>query len=594
MINVKDHKTTRFLDPWHYLGPKRRRMLEQSWAGLFKEHLLEQLPVHLLFDKFDPSLGRPTKELYTVAGAVLLQQAFDCTDQETVNQLAFNEQWHYALDITDESDESKYLSLKTLWKTRKIFGQDDIAKKTFDAITAKLAETFDVDFDKQRLDSVHIQSNMRRLGRIGLLAQTIKKFLVNLKRHHKKMYDGLDEELTSKYTKKKSLSFFAMVKPSESAKALKSCAKDLYKLLETFAGNPDVMNMNSYRLMVRVFDEQCQVSHPLDPEEPIEIDARPAKEVTADSIQNPSDPDATYDSHKGQGFKAQLMETYSDAEDPEQKAQTPDLISYIETQTASEHDSRAVVPAIESCKEQDRAPCEILADSHYGSDENCRAAGTQNVDLVSPVIGCGRVDQNKLPLSAFEFSEKLKLLKCPSGHAPVKFKKNNGRYSAAFDNRLCCECPHSTKCPAKLKGNNRRYLYYNAKEVRLSKRRALEQTEQFKQRYRMRAGVEATMSELDRLTGAKKLRVRGKPAVRLCITLKACALNIFRATRARRARMRAGVWPELSLSAFLWSISFFKERLTILSCGPSVACSLTKNFCRSFRQTDENEFALAA
>ena len=42
--------------------------------------------------------GRPTKELYTVLGALILQQAQNLSDEETVKQLSFNIQWHYALN----------------------------------------------------------------------------------------------------------------------------------------------------------------------------------------------------------------------------------------------------------------------------------------------------------------------------------------------------------------------------------------------------------------------------------------------------------------------------------------------------------------
>jgi len=38
-------------------------------------------------------------------GTLLIQQMFDFTDEETVRQFAFNIEWHYALDITDNSDE---------------------------------------------------------------------------------------------------------------------------------------------------------------------------------------------------------------------------------------------------------------------------------------------------------------------------------------------------------------------------------------------------------------------------------------------------------------------------------------------------------
>ena len=40
----------------------------------------------------------------------------------------------------------------------------------FSQITGKLARVFSVDTRNQRLDSVHIESNMRHLGRIRIFA----------------------------------------------------------------------------------------------------------------------------------------------------------------------------------------------------------------------------------------------------------------------------------------------------------------------------------------------------------------------------------------------------------------------------------------
>jgi hypothetical protein len=45
------------------------------------------------------------------------------------------------------------------------------------------------------------------------------------------------------------------------------------------------------------------------------------------------------------------------------------------------------------------------------------------------------------------------------------------------------------------------------------------------------------MSEYDRRTGVKQLRVRGLKAVKFCATLKALGVNIFRAAAIRAARM---------------------------------------------------------
>ncbi|MCP4583498.1 MAG: hypothetical protein GY839_17960, partial [candidate division Zixibacteria bacterium] len=93
--------------------------------------------------------------------------------------------------------------------------------------------------------------------------------------------------------------------------------------------------------------------------------------------------------------------------------------------------------------------------------------------------------------------------------------------------------PCVSDCPVKA-GKKYYYLRYTQKEMRLARRRRYEQTDEFKDRYRWRAGSEATMSEFDRRTGVKHLRVRGFKAVRYCAALKAAGINLFRAAAVRR------------------------------------------------------------
>ena len=90
----------------------------------------------------------------------VLQQMQDLSDKETIRQLAFNTEWHYALDITEDTDEAKYMSLKTLWNFRKKVIDTELDREIFNEGTGKLAKAFKVDTDKQRIDSVHIRSNM--------------------------------------------------------------------------------------------------------------------------------------------------------------------------------------------------------------------------------------------------------------------------------------------------------------------------------------------------------------------------------------------------------------------------------------------------
>ena len=74
MLTIRDHQTGDLFDPWEHLGDKRRRLLDRSWAAVFREHLLEHLPVGELAARFSRELGRPTKDLHAVVGALILQQ----------------------------------------------------------------------------------------------------------------------------------------------------------------------------------------------------------------------------------------------------------------------------------------------------------------------------------------------------------------------------------------------------------------------------------------------------------------------------------------------------------------------------------------
>jgi len=571
MFFTKDHKTENMFDPWSYLGPKRKKLLEKSWAKLFQKEILPDLPVEKLAPYFHIGFGRPTKELYAALGVLILQQMNDLSDNETVNQMAFNLQWHYALNITDESDASKYLAPKTLWNFRYIISEKGLDKVLFDHTTEKLARVFKVDTDKQRIDSVHIRSNMRRLGRISIFSRSIHSFLINLKRHHKELFETLSKELVEKYTKKEAIACFSMVKPSESEKTLSSLSNDLFRLIECFKGNKEVENMHTYKLLLRVFKEQCNVKESKE-SDTVEVSVKPPKGVPSDSLQNPSDPDAGYNAHKGQGYHVQIMETYNTNKENNEDSTSKDakkalnLITHVEVKPANKSDAKALVPAVESTKERGLAPKEVLADSLYGSDENHQEAKAQGVELISPVMGSEKED--KISLSDFDISETGKITKCPEGQVPIKTKtktkKENERHVATFNSGICSSCSKVTQCPVR-EGKKNYYLRYSNKQLRISERRKRELEPEFKERYRYRSGVEAAMSQYDRLTGVKHLRVRGLKAVRFSAILKAIGINIFRAATLRKADMYDKKVPNGQTSAFGYICYIIKEQLKKVS-----------------------------
>ena len=555
MIRYNNHKQQQLFDPWGHLSPKRRQMLDRSWPGVFQKFILPELPVSKLSPFFSAGFGRPTKDLYTVLGVLVLKETHDLTDYEAVDQLSFNIQWHYALNITEESDSAKYICPKTLWNMRMIVAENGLERILFNAGTLKLAEAFNVDPGKQRIDSVHIQSNMRKLGRITIFSNTIHKFVKNLKRQHPVLFATIDDELVERYLTEKALSCFAMVKPSKSQNTLNQVSADLYRLVQQFQDNQKVQSMHSFTLLQRILDEQCTVSLS---DDGVEISVKEAKQIPSDSLQNPSDPDAGYSGHKGQGYQVQVMETYTDTEDKDQKAKTLNLITHVDVESAHESDANALLPAIESVQEKDLGPKEVLADSLYGSDDNVQDAERKGVEVVSPPMGNEK--KRTLSLGDFHTAKAGKITQCPQGHAPISTKKKKDRHCAAFDLNHCENCPNREICPAK-PGKKASYFRYTDKQLRIALRRSEIQTDGFKDRYRWRAGVEATMSEFDRRTGVKRLRVRGMKAVRYSATLKALGLNILRAAAVMAAILLGKPDKNGSSRGFFAGINVFKEQI---------------------------------
>jgi len=549
MVKIKDHKTPDMFDPTPFLGPRRKHLLATSWASLFRDVILPTLPVEKIYCHYNASQGAPTKELYSVLGVMIIQQMLNLTDEETVAQVAFNIQWHYALNITSTADADTYISPKTLWTMRDNLTYRNLYNDIFECAVAKLADVFSADVSRQRIDSVHIFSNMRHLGRIGLFVKTIKTFLVNLKRQHKDLYESIEASVADRYMTKQGAAVFSMVKPLESVKTLATLADDVFALVERFKGSSPVTSMNSYHFLVRLLKEQCIVEANPDSGAP-KVSVKANKDVLSDSLQNPSDPDATYDGHKGKGYQVQVAESYSMAGE----TNTLSLITAVAVEPAHKSDAHALIPLIESTQKRGLGPKEVTADSLYGSDENCQKAKNLGVEVVSPVMG--KAPEGAVTLADFTTTEEGAVTVCLAGHAPEKISQSNGRHSAIFNAQLCEACPFLNGCPVSAGGNSH-VLRYTDKMLRLAQRRAREDTADFRNTYRYRSGVEGTMSQYDRVTGVKRLRVRGLHAVSFAAVMKAVGINILRATAFRNEGKEGGLTP---LTAASRLYSSFKDR----------------------------------
>ena len=197
MFTLRDRRTGELFDRWSDLGDKRRCLLERSWAGVFRNHLLVELPVDDLCRHLDERMGRPSKDLHVVIGVLLLQQLHDLSDAATVEALAFNMAWYYALDTRSEADS--YFCEKTLRNYRRLFIEQGLDEMLFRRLTDRLVQVFSVDTSRQRMDSTALRSAMRALTRLGIVVETISKFARELERRHPGLCRLIDDDVIARY-----------------------------------------------------------------------------------------------------------------------------------------------------------------------------------------------------------------------------------------------------------------------------------------------------------------------------------------------------------------------------------------------------------
>jgi len=498
-------------------SPMTIKYLSSDWPGIFRGQMLQLMPADALGEHFSNQVGCHTKELYGMAGAIFLKEFFNLTIPQTVERYLTDAAWQYALNVNPMEAS---LSHATVERYLKLFAENDLANEVFHRVTSALIEALELDVSRQRLDSTHLYSDMATFGRTKLMGVTIKRFLTQLKRHHRDLYEALDQDFLARYGPSQA-KLFGDFTGSRSA-LRQTVAEDLLMLVSRFADHEQITRRASYKAMERVLHEQCDVE-----EETVEL----KKKTGGDVMQNPSDPDATYDGHKGPGYQAQIAETCSEENDVQ-------LITGVETEPAHTSDQDGVEPMLDQLDAHDRKPEVLYADGGYGSDKNVAHAEDRGVDLQSPVPGGPKQNPDDLTIDDFVVDTETQTVeRCPNGHEPASSVHDHekGRTKTVMDASHCSSCPHEDECPVR-KVRDDYVIEHTPAEHRTAARRAEQATDAFRENYAIRGGGESVNAGLKRKTGMGRLRVRGSPRVRMAVLLRCAGWNLFRALAALKER----------------------------------------------------------
>jgi len=116
------------------------KYMRQDWPGLFRTQILHLMPVGKIAENFHPTLGCPTKELYSMAGVIFLKEFFDLTIEEAVRRYVMDAGWHYALNVVPTTAG---MSHATIERYMALFVKDDIAAEVFHRVTSALIEALE-------------------------------------------------------------------------------------------------------------------------------------------------------------------------------------------------------------------------------------------------------------------------------------------------------------------------------------------------------------------------------------------------------------------------------------------------------------------
>jgi hypothetical protein len=141
-----------------------------------------------------------------------------------------------------------------------------------------------------------------------------------------------------------------------------------------------------------------------------------------------------------------------------------------------------------------------------------------------------------LTAADFDLGEEAEgVSRCPAGHTPTQqtpHGKSGRCVTLHFERSTCETCPLHPYCPVSWKASADAYqMRVDRLAVNRARRRRDQARSCFRKCYAVRAGIEATNSELKRAHGLGHLRVRGRPRVTLAAYLKGLGCNFNRMVR---------------------------------------------------------------
>ena len=458
-----------FTDSFTGLTSREQKALEKSWANVFADEIFPAIDEQRFAVLYSDKASRPNTPVNVTVGALIIKELFDYSDDEMVENLMLDLHLQYALHTT--SFEEQPLSDKSLSRFRKrCYDYEklynvDLYHDCVKDLSSKIAKLMNINGRVRRMDSMMIESNIRKLSRIELLYTCIAKLVNYL---NEKQPTILPEEFMH-------------------------------------YGDPNDFNKVIYHQ--RSTDTESRIQILLTKEDGI---------MNAITLQNPSDPEATFRKKANKeyrGYVANLEECVG---------KSGSVITDYQYEQNVHSDSQFLKDHLAKMEKQDETIA-LVTDGAYSGTENQSLAKEKNIELITTSL-TGRDTADIM--ADFKFNETgTKVLQCPAGHEPksCSYMKPSAQCSVSFHRELCANCPYQDQCKPKVFKRVSKIITSKAASERAKTQRKMH-GEDFRNYARLRNGVETVPSNLRMNYHLEKIP-RGKQRGRFFFGCKVAALN---------------------------------------------------------------------
>jgi hypothetical protein len=496
--------------------------LQKSWAEQFYQNIFLSIQEDRFANLYSNICSRPNKAVNMLVSLLILKELHGLTDDELMGALYFDYRYQYAMGISDFENDTFSINTLTNFRQRLMVYEAkeniDLLKLETEALSNKLADLIALDRSMARMDSFMMSSSCKKLTRLELVFKVVQAMVKALHKLSPALVPAAFQVYLGEQHQNEVLYH---TKNTEAGSKLETQFTQAEALYQYVNQHPDWHQLGEYKRLNRLLKDQC-----IETEEgdliPIE-----ATKIASDSLQNPTDPDATYRNKGGEGhvgYVVNLVEIRDEAKN------VGLILSYeMDNNTHSDAEfGQAFVESNPLAKEIDS----LSADGAYYRQETIQAAKEKGIEINLSNMTGRKVDKDTLLVNGFVHNEQSIITHCPAGYEPIQAKYDSGKkvFTAKFDKAVCAVCPFQVQCPM---NEQKKYNTVRFTESKLQSDtfRSSMNSERHKELSRFRAGVEGVVSALRRKFGVDDLPVRGFLRSKIWLNAKIVAYNFKMVTK---------------------------------------------------------------